>query len=111
MELDPVAPRGNDCPLPVQALESLRLYIQCARKGTGGELGLAGQIDLEIQVVGPVCGSIGSREPLGKQRQGRSCCAQWRSLGKCRESCRRSRGHLAQDFGGGNISWCGGSVG
>ena len=49
----------NRCALPARKLERLRLYIQCARVGAGRELGLACQIDFQVQVVSPVCGSVG----------------------------------------------------
>lgn len=59
----------------MQKLQRLRLYIQRARIGTGGQLGLACQIDFEVQVVGPVRGAVGSGKSLGKQGQARSGCA------------------------------------
>jgi hypothetical protein len=40
-------------------LQRLRLYVQRARVGAGWELGLTCQIDLQVQIVGPVRGSIG----------------------------------------------------
>jgi len=72
-------------PIPTQKLQSLRLYVERARIATGGELGLTCKIDFEVQVVGPVGGSVGSRESLGKERQTGSSRAQGRGLGECGE--------------------------